>query len=197
MITPDIVLFAGVAFLVGAIPFSLWIGFLFLGVDIRHYGDGNPGTFNVIRAGGIAWGALALILDISKGAAPVGIAAQVWGIDGWPLVWIAIMPVLGHAFSPFLAFKGGKAIATSGGVLIGLSLWKLPLIGGCVLVFWYVILTSSGWAVMFTATTLIVSVLVMDAPQEWFIILLLMTLLMIVKHRRELIQLPKIRRFRP
>jgi acyl phosphate:glycerol-3-phosphate acyltransferase len=190
----DVLLYALVAYLIGAIPFALWIGFAALKVDIRDYGDGNPGTFNVIRAGGIGWGGLALLLDISKGAAPVGLAAVVFEIDGWPLVLISLAPVLGHAFSPFLGFQGGKAIAATGGVLIGLSLIELPLVGLPALTIFYLTLTSSGWAVILTNLVLLVYILLRTSPVEWFVTLSLILVLMTYKHRDELTALPRLRR---
>ena len=65
---------------------------------------------------------LAMALDISKGALPVGLAYQQWGIQDWRIIPITLAPVAGHAFSPFLGGKGGKALATAFGVWIGLAI---------------------------------------------------------------------------
>ena len=62
------------SFIIGALPFSVWIGKVALKVDIRQYGDKNPGATNVLRAGGYGWFFVALMRDIRKGAAPVGLA---------------------------------------------------------------------------------------------------------------------------
>ena len=102
-----------IAFMCGALPFSVWVGKLALHTEIRNYGDHNPGATNVIRAGGWKWGVPALLLDYLKGAIPVGIAYFVVGLDGVSLVLVALAPVLGHAFSPFLGFHGGKAVAVT------------------------------------------------------------------------------------
>lgn len=190
--TLDVILWAVFAFVCGSIPFALWIGYVGLGVDIRDYGDGNPGTFNVFRAGGgLTWGGLALMLDVSKGAAPVGGAAYIWNIEGWPLVLIAIAPILGHAFSPLLGFNGGKAIATTSGVLIGLSLVELPLVALPLLLFWYTSLTSSGWAVMLTAGGTLIYTLITQSTVEWQVTLVLILILLAYKHRDELRHLPR------
>lgn len=185
--------FAG--FLLGSLPFSVWIGRWFLGKDIRAYGDGNPGTFNVIRAGGLIWGGLVLLLDMSKGAITVGLASQVFAWDGLQIVVIALAPVFGHAFSPFLRFRGGKAIATTGGVWIGLTLWRVPLVGMVALTFWYFVLTRSGWAVMFTLFTLFIYLLLWSPPNvnDLLIIWILLSVLLIYKHRVELNTLPAFR----
>ena len=75
-----------VAFLAGSIPFSVWLGRLALRTDIRRYGDHNPGATNVARAGGWQLGALALVLDMLKGAIPVGLAWYWGGLNDWALV---------------------------------------------------------------------------------------------------------------
>ena len=142
------ILLVFIAYLCGSIPFSVWLGKLFLRVDVRQYGDGNPGAANVFRSGSKVVGLLALILDVAKGAAPVGLAYFNLGIRGIPMYFIAIAPVLGHVFSPFLHFKGGKAIAVSLGVWIGLTIWKASLAGVLGTVIGISLITSSGWAVM-------------------------------------------------
>lgn len=185
---------AALGFFAGSIPFSLWVGRLGLKTDIRDYGDGNPGVFNVMRAGGgLTWSGLALMLDISKGAAPVGLAAFVFEITGLPLVIIAVMPPLGHAFSPFLNFQGGKAIAATTGTWIGLTLWEVPLVGAIMLTFWYLVLTSSGWAVMFTMLGILVYLLLTAAETVLFAVWVIIMVLMIYKHRAELTTLPGLR----
>jgi len=180
-------------FFCGSIPFAVIVGRRGLNTDIRDYGDGNPGAFNVLRAGGFAWGGLAVILEISKGALPVGLAAYIFGIDGTWLYLISIAPPLGHAFSPFLNFKGGKAIAATGGVLIGLSLWELPLVAMTALTVWYLLLTSSGWAVMLTAFVLLIYELITQAPTDWVVSTILLTVLLAQRHRAELTRLPRIK----
>ena len=192
-----VIVYSIVAFLLGAIPFALVIGYRVLGVDIRDYGDGNPGTFNVMRAGGgIIWTGATLMLDVSKSAAPTGLAVYVFNIEGWPLVVIALAPVLGHMFSPFLDYQGGKAIAATGGMFIGLSLIELPLIGLPLLVTFYIALTSSGWAVMLTDAGVIGYILIANRPTEWLVIMLVLTGLLVYKHHSELTQWPQMRNFR-
>jgi glycerol-3-phosphate acyltransferase PlsY len=156
-------LFVAAAFLAGSLPFSLWIGRLALGRDVREVGDGNPGATNVLKAGGAKWGALALLLDLLKGAIPVGLANFVFGFEGLALVVIALAPVAGHAFSPFLGFRGGKAVATTGGIWSGLTIWEVPTIGGLLLAFWYTFIAESGWAVVLTMLSIIAYLLLTHA----------------------------------
>lgn len=182
-----------IAFFSGALPFSVWVGRLALGKDIREYSDGNPGATNVLRAGGVKWGALALLLDFIKGALPVWIARVTLGLEGWPLLAVALAPVLGHAFSPFLRFRGGKAVAVTGGVWCGLTIWEVPTIGGLLLGFWFSFVNESGWAVMLTLLSVLAYLLL-----TWRDPLLLAAwsgnaAILAWKHRAELTQPPTLR----
>ena len=141
-------LWTAIGFLLGSLPLSLWLGRLALHTDIRRYGDGNPGGTNVIRAGNRPLGVLAIALDMLKGALPVALAHYVIGVTRWELVPVMLAPILGHAFSPFLGFRGGKALASTFGVWTAISVPFGPFVmGGAVLLF-HKLLSSSGWAVM-------------------------------------------------
>jgi glycerol-3-phosphate acyltransferase PlsY len=146
----DIVLWTLIAFLSGSIPFSVIVGRLAADVDVRQYGDHNPGATNVLRATGWGWGALAGTLDTLKGAVPVGIAWFMLGIHGWGIVPIALAPLLGHAYSPWLGFRGGKAVATSFGVWTGLTLGAGPIMLGILLSLTFAVVIVAGWAVVLT-----------------------------------------------
>ncbi len=114
-------------FLLGGIPFSFILGRFLAKTDIRTVGDGNPGGANALKAGGLMVGVPAILLDIGKGALPVYLARR-YGLAGWELASVALAPVLGHAFSPFLGFRGGKALGPTGGAWIGLiGLWVFPI----------------------------------------------------------------------
>jgi glycerol-3-phosphate acyltransferase PlsY len=175
-------------FFMGSLPLAVWLGRFGLRRDIRAVGDHNPGAFNVIRAGGLMWGGLAIMLEVSKAAIPVGLAAQVFRIDGLGLIVVAMSPILGHAFSPFLGFRGGKAIATTLGTWIGLTLWNVPLVGIPMLVFWSLIVTVSGWALMFTMAGIAVFLLLSGARWEHAIIVALNIALLAYKHQSDLNQ---------
>jgi len=137
-------------FFSGSLPFSLWLGRLLLHTDIRQYGDGNPGATNALRAGGLGVGMAAYFLDIFKGALPVALAYQVFGVRGPGMFLAALAPPLGHAFSPFLGWKGGKALAVILGTWIGLTLYEMPAVILIQLVFWTLLLTVDGWSVLLT-----------------------------------------------
>jgi glycerol-3-phosphate acyltransferase PlsY len=150
---------AGLAFLCGALPFSVWLGKLFLGVDIRTYGDGNPGATNVYRGGNRFLALLTLLLDVSKAAAPVGIAYLNLGIRGVPMVIIALAPILGHVFSPFLRFRGGKGLSTALGVWIGLTLWKASTAAVVSVAIGMTVMLIPGWAVVIGLSGLLLALL--------------------------------------
>jgi glycerol-3-phosphate acyltransferase PlsY len=110
-----------VCFLLGSIPFAV-LAMMGSGVDIRNVGSGNPGFNNVLRVN--KWRAvLTLIGDLGKGYFAVWLASH--GAHGVALGWLfGFGAILGHCFSPFLKFNGGKGIATSAGVMLQLyPLW--------------------------------------------------------------------------
>lgn len=116
------------AFLIGSAPFSPLLVRAFSKKDIRNYGEGNPGAANAFKAAGPYIGWAVLWLDFLKGALPVYFLTG--GATVWQIPMIAVAPVLGHAFSPFLRFSGGKAITTSFGIWTGLTLWQGPVAMG-------------------------------------------------------------------
>jgi glycerol-3-phosphate acyltransferase PlsY len=187
------VLLVLISFLCGSLPFSVWIGKLFLSVDVRQYGDGNPGAANVFRAGNKVAGLTALLLDVAKAAAPVGFSYYNLGIRGIPMYLIAIAPVLGHVFSPFLKFRGGKAIAVSLGVWIGLTIWKASLAGVAGTVIGIILMTSSGWAVMLGMLAILITLLIWIPDPLLFLVWASQTLILIWTHRADLRQKPRLR----
>lgn len=138
----------GLGFWLGAIPFSLWLGRWLFRIDIRGYGDGNPGATNAWRARGWRAGAPGLLLDYLKGAIPVGLAHFGAGVSGWDLAPVALAPAAGHAFSPFLRLRGGKALAATFGLWTGLTLGEGPIILGLLLGLFIFVQDSDGWAVV-------------------------------------------------
>ena len=182
-----------IAFICGSLPFSVWIGKIILHTDARQVGDGNPGATNVFKAGNKMVGLMALLLDISKAAAPVGFAYFNLSVRGGTMFLIGIAPILGHAFSPFLGFKGGKALATALGMWIGLTIWKVSLPASIAAFIGITLFTAPGWAVMF-AMGAILTVLLIWLPDPLFISLWAAeTLILIWTHRADLRQPPHVR----
>jgi acyl phosphate:glycerol-3-phosphate acyltransferase len=106
-------------FLAGSIPFGVLLA-RGKGVDIRQQGSGNIGATNVARVLGIGAGIIVLALDAAKGAGATALAAHFCASD-WALAATGFAAILGHCFSPFLRFKGGKGVATALGVFVVLS----------------------------------------------------------------------------
>lgn len=181
------------SYLCGALPLSLWIGRV-AGYDILQYGDGNPGATNVLRAAGWPWFILALCADISKAAVPVGLAYQVFGWRGWVMVPIALAPPLGHAYTPFLCWQGGKALAAMFGVWVGLTIWPVPAVLVVSLLVWFgLILRTEVWAVSFTVLMVHLYLILFD-PNPYFLLIITLHLLLILwTHRHELNRRPQLR----
>lgn len=108
-------------YLMGSLPFSYWVARL-KNLDIRQHGSRNVGATNVTRVVGVGYGLLALIGDVGKGAA----AAWLTGALGVPL-WLSGLSVVGHNWSLFLRFTGGKGVATTVGLLLAFS-WPTLLV---------------------------------------------------------------------
>jgi glycerol-3-phosphate acyltransferase PlsY len=107
-----------VAYLLGSLPFGLWLAKLFGGTDIRSQGSGNIGASNVTRVVGPLPGILTLILDAAKGALAVWLAGQfTQQSDAWMMA-AGLCALIGHCFSIWLRFKGGKGVATALGVFL-------------------------------------------------------------------------------
>jgi glycerol-3-phosphate acyltransferase PlsY len=109
-----------IAFLIGSIPTAYWYARYFHKLDIRQHGSGNIGATNSLRVLGKKAGVIVLIIDLLKGLIPVLIAKNMDFTPESTLI-VGVFAVLGHLFSPFMGFKGGKGIATAFGVILGFS----------------------------------------------------------------------------
>ena len=108
------------AYLLGSIPTGLWIGQIFFKKNLREYGSGNTGTTNTFRILGKTAGTVTFVFDFLKGtlATLLPLLLHINGIS--PMI-LGLLAVLGHTFPIFAEFKGGKAVATSAGVVLGFS----------------------------------------------------------------------------
>lgn len=147
-------LLAVCAFWLGACPFSVWTGRWLLGKDIRAYGDGNPGAYNVFRAGGRKAGILAIFLDIAKGTPFVILAYALFKFPDLIVLAVGLSAILGHAFSPILRFKGGKAIGVTFGVLLVLPQHYMLMAFVGFLLLGYLFIEIDAWVVMLGAARL-------------------------------------------
>ena len=133
-----LILWMVAAYLVGSIPSAYLIPRLATGIDMRQHGSGNLGATNVYRVLGWKFAIPVTLFDIAKGAAPV-IAARTVLPQHWMPLTVGLAGILGHVFSIFLGFRGGKGVATSAGVLLGLvpkAVGASALVWGIVLAIW-------------------------------------------------------------
>jgi len=114
-------------FLVGGIPVGLLIARACGIDDIRKYGSGNIGASNVLRTVGARPALVVWLVDIAKGALPTLVAATLLQLGGWWYASAAFATILGHCFSPYLRFAGGRGVATSLGVLLALD-WRVGVL---------------------------------------------------------------------
>jgi acyl phosphate:glycerol-3-phosphate acyltransferase len=122
-------------FLLGSIPVGLWWGRIFRGIDVRCHGSGNLGATNVYRVLGPAHGIAVFLLDVAKGGGAVLVAHRVAGQESIDVL-AGLLAVLGHMFTPWAGFRGGKGVATGLGIWLLLapvpSLIALAVWGGCI-----------------------------------------------------------------
>jgi glycerol-3-phosphate acyltransferase PlsY len=170
---------AGLSFLCGSIPFGLLlIRAAGLG-DIRAIGSGNIGATNVLRTGRRGLAAATLLLDAAKGAAAVELAWLAFGATWMPLA--AIFAVVGHCFTPWLGFRGGKGVATGLGAFIAMD-WRL---GAACCATWLVValtsrISSAGALAAFLVSPVLAYWLL---PAWWFVAPLCVAALVFWRHR--------------
>lgn len=177
-----------IAFAAGSFPFSPLIGRLFSHRDIRTIGDGNPGAANVWKSAGWKVGLLATTLDVSKGALPVFFARTTGGLSGWALVPVSLAPIFGHAFSPFLRFRGGKAIASTLGVWLGLIGLEPIIVFAIFTLLTLAVQPENAISVAVGMSGMTAYWIVTHAPFSLITIAAVNTLLLLWKHHRELLQ---------
>ena len=184
----NIILCSILSYLLGSIPTSFLMGKLMKGIDIRDYGSGNVGATNALRVLGTKIGIITLLIDIGKGFFAVQIGKQlVSEPTNLFLIGTGLLAIIGHIFTIFLKFKGGKGVATSAGVFIALS--PLP-VAIALIVFvvtvWiskYVSLGSMLAAFVFFLVELIVNVKNRFADVELLIFIFLIMLFIIIRHK--------------
>jgi glycerol-3-phosphate acyltransferase PlsY len=132
-----LLLAALLGYLLGAIPFGLIIGRLTKGIDLRQYGSHRTGATNALRTLGTRAAAAVFALDVAKGVAAVLVARVVAGGDplvDWAAAVAGLAAVVGHNWSLFIGFTGGRGVATSAGALGAMSAWTLALVAPLVAV---------------------------------------------------------------
>ncbi len=179
-----------IAYLIGSIPSGVWIGRIFFHKDIRKYGSGNTGTTNTFRVLGNRAGTIVFMMDLLKGTLATCLPYLFQFVTISPL-WFGLAAILGHTFPLFAEFKGGKAVATSGGLLLG---YNPTFFFYSVLVFVVVLyltstvsLTSMISAVFITFSTIILPYIAPFILQQhdWFLTLIAgaLTVFIFLRHK--------------
>jgi glycerol-3-phosphate acyltransferase PlsY len=200
-----------VSYCAGAIPFSYIAGRVFAGIDLRQHGSGNLGASNTFRFLGPKIALFVLVADIAKGFLPVYFA-PVYGVghtmpDLWLMYIAGFFAVVGHMFSVFVAFKGGKGIATTAGVFMALA--PAAFVGAFVV--WAVVMgtvrivsiASMAGAIVLPGVVYTTQRLGLVAADRSLLVLsIAITIVVLVKHRSNIKRLlagtePVLRRHRP
>ena len=167
-----VILWATGAYLSGALPWSVWLARLFFHTDPRLQQDRNPGAANAFRAAGWRLGVAVLVLDFFKAFIPVAAARWLMSFSGEQLFWIALMPTLGHAFSIFLRFRGGRGTVVMFGVWAGLTLYVAPIVMGLTAIAGLFALKNDELRTVAIPLILLVFLLATHAP-VWMVLLAL------------------------
>lgn len=175
-----------VAYVLGSCPWGLLIARVFCGIDPRAGGSHNTGATNVARLCGFGWGVAVLACDICKGLVPVLLA--LW--DGGCFIQVSVVAlaaVLGHVFSCFMGFRGGKAVATSIGVFIPLAFFP-TLIASCIclLVIWRSGFVSLGSLTLLASLPIVLAIF---GSWEWIPLALCLLLVVAWRHKENIARL--------
>ena len=176
----DLLVLVG-CYLLGAIPFGVLVGKVARGIDIREFGSGNIGASNVLRTLGVGPALLVFVLDTAKGTAAV-VACRALKMEPWIVVMGGVLSIVGHSFSVFLRFRGGKGVATSLGMIIGLN----PMIAGIAFGLWLVIVGLTriiSVGSMLAAVSVPAMMFAWEKHVEYQAIAVMAATLILVKHR--------------
>lgn len=136
----DIITVVVLSYMIGSIPTSIIMGKLLKGIDIREHGSGNAGGTNALRVLGWKAGIFTMAVDVFKGfATTFWLSRMVEGSPVWVMVAAGIAAILGHTYTLFAGFKGGKGVGTAAGMLIALFPIAVPI---CLAVFLLTLFTT-------------------------------------------------------
>ncbi|WP_042223668.1 glycerol-3-phosphate 1-O-acyltransferase PlsY [Oceanobacillus manasiensis] len=175
----EYVIFAIVAYLLGSIPTALIVGKLGYNLDIREHGSGNLGATNTFRVLGFKAGSIVIVTDILKGTAAT-LVPLLFNADVYTLV-IGLFAVIGHTYPLFAKFKGGKAVATSGGIILGIN----PLLFVIMISTFLISLYLSKYVSMSSIITGFVAIIASLLFQDTGLIIVtsLLTLFVVYRHK--------------
>jgi acyl phosphate:glycerol-3-phosphate acyltransferase len=173
-----------VGYLIGAIPTGLIVVRLLSGEDIRRHGSGNIGTVNVLRVAGPATAIVVLAVDIVKGLIPVLLATRA-GAPAWVVVLGGLAAIAGHNWSVFLRFQGGKGVATSFGVLLGLS-WPAAAVAAAVWIVTVAVTKYASLGSLLAVVSVPITLWRLRQPDEYVSFGVIAALFAIYRHRANL-----------
>ena len=193
MINLDTIILLVAAYLLGSMPFSVWVGQLFYKIDVREYGSGNAGATNTMRVLGKKAGFAVLFLDVAKGVAAVWLAGLANDIYPETQAFINLQLVLGiaslfgHIFPVYAGFRGGKGISTLLGVVIALD----PLAAICSLVVFGIVLFLTRYvslSSMISSAVFPLYVIFIEKTEFLSLILfsLFITVIVIITHQKNI-----------
>jgi glycerol-3-phosphate acyltransferase PlsY len=193
------ILFSIIAYLLGSIPTALWIGRTRYSIDVREHGSKNAGATNTFRVLGKKPGMIVLTIDILKGVIatilpilflPEGLGGEQNDNLAQIQIFAAIAAVVGHVFPVFAQFKGGKGVATSLGVIIGLAPWAA---GICILIFLVVFILShyvSLGAIVAAISFPFVLKFIVGEASIWLVgFSIFLSILVVFAHRKNIVRL--------
>jgi len=172
-------------YLLGSIPFGLIFAWLAGAGDVRTIGSGSIGATNVLRTGKYGAAAATVLFDAAKGAVAVLLGQKLYGVDG--ALFAGLGAFLGHLFPVWLAFKGGKGVATAFGVLLALS-WPAALLAGATWLTAAVISRISSLSALITAALAPLYMYFIAGPL-YAILTVILALAIIAVHRQNIARL--------
>ena len=178
-------IFVVAAYLLGSISFAVVTSRAFGIADPRTYGSGNPGATNVLRSGKKSAAALTLFGDAAKGWLAVALSMHFAPADAQLVALVFLAVFLGHLYPVFLRFQGGKGVATALGVLLALNVW----LGLAALATWLavaLVFRLSSLAALMAAISAPAYALALGLPHEWILAAVIMSVLLIWRHRRNI-----------
>ena len=196
----ETLIFSIIAFFSGAIPFSIILTKILSGKDVREIGDNNPGAVNAWKSAGAYVGLIVMFLEFLKAILPIAIAIRFFDLNGYNLVFISLMSIFGHSFSPFLKFRGGKALAVTAAMWLALFQFEAAIVIFGLLAIFFAIQKNDAWTVNLVhlcffiygiATSISKSYI---SNSEFIFLWVIATIMMIYNHKKELRELPEIRK---
>ena len=179
-----ITIFIVISYIFGSIPSGVIISRRFASIDPMKEGSGNIGATNVYRTAGKAYGIITLIFDILKGLAPVLIAKSFINSEVW-IATIGFFAFIGHLYPFTLKFRGGKGVATSLGIFIGLTpLAILPII--IIFLTIIIIFRIASIGSIISSIIIPISIWIFRYPDEYIILSILVALFIIYRHKENI-----------